>query len=395
MCRWLAYFSPHEPCLLSDVLITPDHALTKQVNSHYLPYLIPHQLVPIDEIDEVDPPNRLAPPIVNPDKHSRDLQLRNLMLNDDGCGIAWYTPTHNSFVHPLSGYSTSGSSTTSSSSTDHDDNSPRQSSSLEPAFYKSIQPLNNDMNFKSIASNTSTKCLLAHVRASSAAPVSTVNCHPFVFGKLCVMHNGSVSHFAQIKRRLLENVSLEVYSAIQGGTDSETLAALIVDCINNLTKQDGKSSREIKVEDMYIAVVNVFKHIIQVQKEVVGEEKMLPSSLNVCVTNGQQLVATRFRNATDEEPPSLYWSDRAGVTLNQKFPGYANGLGKEKTTKRETRPAEEHGRHIIIASEPSTFIEEDWHLIEKNSAVLVDCKSANAFKSICQMSSHGISWSDN
>jgi glutamine amidotransferase len=37
MCRWFAYISPTEPCLLEDVLVTPKHSLAKQVHEHYLP----------------------------------------------------------------------------------------------------------------------------------------------------------------------------------------------------------------------------------------------------------------------------------------------------------------------------------------------------------------------
>ena len=50
MCRWFAYISPSEPCLLEDVLVVPVHSLSKQVNSHYLPKLISH--VPGEETTE-------------------------------------------------------------------------------------------------------------------------------------------------------------------------------------------------------------------------------------------------------------------------------------------------------------------------------------------------------
>lgn len=42
MCRWFAYISPEEPCLLSDVLIDPANAISKQCSEHYLPQLLPH-----------------------------------------------------------------------------------------------------------------------------------------------------------------------------------------------------------------------------------------------------------------------------------------------------------------------------------------------------------------
>lgn len=36
MCRWFAY-TGEESVLLSDVLITPKHSITKQIDSHFLP----------------------------------------------------------------------------------------------------------------------------------------------------------------------------------------------------------------------------------------------------------------------------------------------------------------------------------------------------------------------
>ena len=32
----------------------------------------------------------------------------------------------------------------------------------------------------------------------------------------------------------------------------------------------------------------------------------------------------------------------------------------------------EHGKHIIVASEPTTYNDNEWNLIEKNHALLVD-----------------------
>jgi len=36
------------------------------------------------------------------------------------------------------------------------------------------------------------------------------------------------------------------------------------------------------------------------------------------------------------------------------------------------KTAAEHGKHVIIASEPTTFTEHEWELIPANSIVTVD-----------------------
>ena len=139
MCRWFAYISPEEPCLLSDVLIDPSNAISKQCSEHYLPKLLPH-----GEEKELDDADKL-------------LQMRNSLLNMDGLGIAWYTDAAQNYMSSVTG--------------------PR------PALYKSQQPPSNDFNFRSLCGNTETKCVFAHIRATSGSVVTQVNSHPFVFGR--------------------------------------------------------------------------------------------------------------------------------------------------------------------------------------------------------------------
>ena len=62
-----------------------------------------------------------------------------------------------------------------------------------------------------------------------------------------------------------------------------------------------------------------------------------------------------------------YYSTNAGTTLNRKYPD--NPDGTHSTTRFSGKAVEDHGKHIIIASEPSTYKEDDWHLIPRNSLV--------------------------
>lgn len=71
MCRWFAYISNSEECLLEDVLVVPAHALSKQVHEHYLPKLFHHE------------PDR------NRVDTAQEIALRNKLHNTDGLGLAW------------------------------------------------------------------------------------------------------------------------------------------------------------------------------------------------------------------------------------------------------------------------------------------------------------------
>jgi len=86
MCRWFAYISPEEPCLLSDVLINPANAISKQCSEHYLPQLLPH-----GEEHELD------------DSKDNLLKLCYSLLNMDGLGTAWYTNAAANYEKDING----------------------------------------------------------------------------------------------------------------------------------------------------------------------------------------------------------------------------------------------------------------------------------------------------
>lgn len=184
------------------------------------------------------------------------------------------------------------------------------------------------------------------------------------------MHNGVVSDFSVIRRAMCARMSDQVHASILGSTDSEHVFALYM---TNLTKglPDDRSTweREFTLQEMAAALHNAVATVVNLQQEFLGGKKT-PNSLNLCVTDGKKLVAYRFRNHVTEEPPSLYYSTMAGTTLNRKYQDHPDG---EKVLNDASRkPREQHGKHLIVASEPSTYRAEDWHLIEKNKLLMVD-----------------------
>lgn len=325
MCRWFAYISPEEPCLLSDVLIDPSNAISKQCSEHYLPKLLPH-----GEETELD------------DSTDKLLQMRNSLLNMDGLGIAWYTDAAQNYQKSVTG--------------------PR------PALYKSQQPPSNDFNFRSLCGNTETKCVFAHIRATSGSVVTQVNSHPFVFGRHVFMHNGVVSNFTNIRRDMSHHFAYDAFSNVLGSTDSEHAAALYM---TNLTKGGNKDAweKQYSLKEMQDALVKTIVQILELQQKL--GDKNAPNSLNFCTTDGSRMVAVRFRNHATQQPPSLYWSEFAGRTLNQKFPGTPDA--PQAVNEEASKESHERiGKHTIISSEPTTYDETEWNLINKNCLLTVD-----------------------
>jgi glutamine amidotransferase len=238
-----------------------------------------------------------------------------------------------------------------------------------PALYKSQSPPINDFNFKSLCENTETQCVFAHIRASSGSVVTQVNSHPFVFGRHVFMHNGVISNFSAIRRDLTDLLSFDAYCNILGSTDSEHASALYM---TNLTNHGDKKSwdKPYPLKAMFAAMSKTVLQILQLQHDKLGASNT-PNSLNFCTTDGTKLLAIRFRNHATQQPPSLYWSEFAGRTLNTKYPGHPDS--KDMVNEESVLDgSEKMGKHTIVASEPTTYDEKEWHLITRNCALLVD-----------------------
>jgi predicted glutamine amidotransferase len=92
-----------------------------------------------------------------------------------------------------------------------------------PALFHSIEPAWNDRNLRELAGHVNASIVFAHIRASTGSPVQQTNCHPFRHGRWLWMHNGLIYDFHAIKRDLVLAIDPELYPAIEGTTDSETL----------------------------------------------------------------------------------------------------------------------------------------------------------------------------
>jgi glutamine amidotransferase len=265
--------------------------------------------------------------------------MRNKFNNVDGFGIVWYTQAREGF---------------------------NEAKGIRPAMYKHAKPPTNDYNFHSICANTSTTAIFGHIRAATATPVTEINNHPFTFGRHTIMHNGVISNFIDIKRGMVQLIGKAAFENIHGGTDSEHLAALYITC---LTNSGGPETweQQYPVREMSAALSKAIKIVIGLQQKILGVTKAEANSLNVACTDGEQMIAFRVRNHLTEQPPSLYWSSTAGVTLNRKYPDHPNGEENPNACKRP----EEHGTHMIVASEPTTYKKKEWNLIPKNSCCMV------------------------
>ncbi|CAI4725237.1 AEL_collapsed_G0046410.mRNA.1.CDS.1 [Saccharomyces cerevisiae] len=146
---------------------------------------------------------RPAHSIINQSFDSRLRLDRRRPMNGDGFGVAYY---------PLD----------------------TELSEDGPCLFKAITPAWNNQNLSTLAEKTKSDLVFAHVRASTYGVLSETNCHPFTYHSLCFMHNGGISNFKGIKRKLLNHIKDEYLNFIQGSTDSECAFALFLDTLDKL-----------------------------------------------------------------------------------------------------------------------------------------------------------------
>jgi predicted glutamine amidotransferase len=187
----------------------------------------------------------------------------------------------------------------------------------------------------------------AHVRAASngldrdeeaKAHISSENCHPFKYERYTLVHNGAISQFSKIKRPLINRLPQKIYNNIMGSTDSEHIFALYLSLLPNTEHQ---LSIDVLCETM--------NHTISILLEMLSDADILePTSLNLVLSDGVNVIATRYRSGPSQ-PPSLYYNFGSGFAcVGKKIrSSYCCGASRSEPTE------------ILIACSPLSHLGAD------------------------------------
>ncbi|SNX83637.1 related to DUG3 - probable glutamine amidotransferase [Melanopsichium pennsylvanicum] len=244
-------------------------------------------------------------------------------VNGDGFGVGWY------------------------------DSSPDLELGNAPCIFTSVTPAWNNQNLCRIAEKIKSPLVFAHVRASTAGALSETNCHPWRYGRLMWMHNGQISDFGKIKRRVLESLNQDLFLFPQGHTDSEFAFAVFLSHLENPLQTQEFGYKQLR--KAMLDTINDFNNWSR-QAGIVE-----PSLMNFCVTDGQSIICTRYVSSKTDQAASLYFS--SGTSFYEHTQGTYRMV---KTDKRE--------KIIVVASEPLTFEKADWMEIPTNTLVVVTAK---------------------
>lgn len=244
-------------------------------------------------------------------------------VNGDGFGVGWY------------------------------DSKPDPELGNAPCIFTSVTPAWNNQNLQRIAEKIKSPLVFAHVRASTAGALSETNCHPWRYGRLMWMHNGQISEFSKIKRKVLASLPEPLFLFPQGHTDSEFAFAVFLSHLGNPLQTEPFSYKELR--DAMLATIHDFN--TWAREAGIRE----PSLMNFCVTDGQSIICTRYVSSKHDQAASLYFS--SGTSFYEHSPGTYRMV---KTDKRE--------KIIVVASEPLTFEKADWMEIPTNTLVCITPK---------------------
>ncbi|KAK9720613.1 glutamine amidotransferase subunit [Basidiobolus ranarum] len=236
-------------------------------------------------------------------------------LNGDGFGVGWYQSEHDE----------------------------------SPCIFTSTLPAWNNVNLTRLAEKIKSPLVFAHVRATTTGLASEANCHPWQYGNLMWMHNGNISGFDQIRRKLLATLADEVFNFVQGTTDSECAFALFLNQLEN------PESPYHTPEELKEAMLQMIALLNKWTREVGVTE---PSLMNFAVTDGRTVICTRYISSATQEAASLYFS--SGTRFESYKPGHYRMI---KSDKREDI--------VVVASEPLTFEQADWITIPTNTLVVI------------------------
>ena len=220
-------------------------------------------------------PLRLSQLITEPDhsliRQSYQARERPEPLNGDGFGVAWFVPE----------------------------------AGPKPALFKDITPAWNNENLTELARVTSSRCILAHVRAASPeSSVQRLNCHPFAAGNLAFMHNGFLAGFSKWRRALLAGLSDQAFDIIEGSTDSEHAFALF---------WDQYIRHEFLVEPLVRLATSLEATIERLEDLRLAAGVDESSYFNFAVADGEHLLATRYSSRPEDLPASLHYTSGSNL----------------------------------------------------------------------------------
>lgn len=234
-----------------------------------------------------------------------------------------------------------------------------------PLTYHSTNVAVFDANLRALAARLPVRALVAHLRGvplDGSATINQQSLHPFHLAgsPLVLAHNGDLADFGAMRASLWPHIRPEIARRMTALTDSAFLHALL---LSNVDDPAGPFT----ADQIFRAITAALSVIRRVRAD---HGIARSSSVNLVVSDGRALVATRFTFdfGRFERPPF-----QGGIEfLSQWFTigeRYDLADGEWKMTGGR-------GAGTLVASEPLTRDVSTWVEVPEYGALLVDSGAA-------------------
>lgn len=154
-----------------------------------------------------------------------------------------------------------------------------------PHIIKSAGAALDDKLFHRVSGIVTSQTVLAHIRRATQGEISTLNCHPFQYGRWVMAHNGDIPRFTEIRKALNQEISPPLRRFILGDTDSEMLFHLF---LSNLSFEADPQRRGVPVD----AVVRALRKTIATARALADDgDPKHRALLSLVITDGEIMVA--------------------------------------------------------------------------------------------------------
>jgi predicted glutamine amidotransferase len=208
----------------------------------------------------------------------------------------------------------------------------------EPGLFRSTLPAWNDRNLRDLAGHLTSRCVLAHIRASTGTAVQQTNCHPFRRGRWLWMHNGVINGFHASKRELAMAVDPDLFADIEGSTDSELFFYL---ALTSGLEQD--------------PIAAVARAVALIEEAGRRNGEMFPMQMTVATTDGESFYG--FRYSSEGRSRSLFHSVDVS-TLRAQYPD--NPMLRELSDDAR-----------LVVSEPLGGLRGAWREVPESTCVVI------------------------
>jgi predicted glutamine amidotransferase len=175
-----------------------------------------------------------------------------------------------------------------------------------PRLVRSPGRASDEPLFSETALNVQSTLLMGHVRQASVGQLSVDNCHPFVWDRWMLAHNGTIEGFDHVAPRMQAEMSSQWLDLRRGTTDSELLFLWLL-------SRGQRAGIDWQTTNVNRPRVNELLRqgiadLVAWTDEAPPRPDNKPTRLNLLFTNGQTLWVTRWQY-------DLHYCERPGMVI--------------------------------------------------------------------------------